>query len=111
MVLVRITKLSTSLIKRTLDIGADGVVIPWIETADELRNSFAFAHYPLRGKRGIGAEHGTCWGKAISEHIVESTEKVIIVPIIESVTAVSNIHGVLDVEGMDVFFLGLSTFR
>src|SRR6266513_3003307 len=40
--LVRITEHSISLVKRVLDIGADGIVIPWMETAEQLREAVAF---------------------------------------------------------------------
>src|SRR5712664_4900397 len=55
-VLVRVAELNAGLIKRALDIGADGIVIPWIETAEQLRQAVAFAAYPTAGVRGIGAE-------------------------------------------------------
>src|SRR3954464_4609202 len=41
--LVRIAELNIALLKRALDIGADGVVVPWIETADQLSQAIAFA--------------------------------------------------------------------
>src|SRR5277367_4007531 len=42
-VLVRIAELNIALVKRALDIGADGVVVPWIESAEQLRQAVAFA--------------------------------------------------------------------
>src|SRR5215475_14009859 len=66
--LVRIAELNAGLIKRALDIGADGVVIPWIETAEQLRQAVAFARYPPEGIRGIGAERATAWGQCIAEY-------------------------------------------
>src|SRR5882762_8445791 len=45
-VLVRVAELNLGLIKRALDIGADGVVVPWIESGEQLRQAVAFAHYP-----------------------------------------------------------------
>src|SRR6187397_910851 len=57
--LVRIAELNVALIKRALDCGADGVVIPWIETTEQLRQAVEFANYPREGLRGIGAERAT----------------------------------------------------
>ena len=54
--LVRIAELNVGLIKRALDIGADGIVIPWIESAEQLRQAVAFSRYPTEGVRGIGGE-------------------------------------------------------
>src|SRR5438874_11998961 len=47
--LVRITELNIGQIKRALDIGADGIVLPWVETAEQLRQAVAFAHSPPDG--------------------------------------------------------------
>src|SRR5580765_5447813 len=58
-VLVRIAELNAGLIKRVLDIGADGVVVPWIETVEQLNQAVAFARYPLEGLRGVGGERAT----------------------------------------------------
>src|SRR5262245_59437464 len=58
-VLVRIAELNGGAIKRVLDIGADGVVIPRVEMAGELETAVRFARYPLEGIRGIGAERAT----------------------------------------------------
>src|SRR5262245_56749139 len=74
--LVRLTEHSISLVKRALDIGADGVVIPWVETAQQLSDLVAFARYPPDGLRGIGAERATAWGQCIPQHISEANENV-----------------------------------
>src|SRR5438105_8100318 len=41
--LVRVAELNGALIKRALDIGADGVVVPWVETADQLQRALSYA--------------------------------------------------------------------
>src|ERR1044071_6859134 len=60
--LVRIAELNGGLVKRVLDIGADGVVIPWMESREQLEAAVRFARYPAEGMRGIGAERATAWG-------------------------------------------------
>src|SRR3954469_14938590 len=93
-------------IKRALDLGADGVVIPWVESAEQLREAVAFAHYPPDGVRGIGAERATCWGQCFVEHTAEANENVLVIPIIESVRGGRNIRDLLRVEGVEIFFFG-----
>src|SRR5262245_40741793 len=61
--LVRLAELNAGLVKRALDIGADGVVIPWVESAGQLEQAVRLARYPLEGLRGIGAERATAWGQ------------------------------------------------
>src|SRR5579871_412212 len=90
-VLVRVAELSVGLIKRALDIGADGVVVPWVESVEQLRQAVAFAHYPPDGLRGIGAERATCWGRCFTAHVDDANENVLVIPIVETVKAGKNI--------------------
>src|SRR5437870_9299428 len=105
-VLVRVAELNAGLIKRALDIGADGIVIPWVETAQQLKQAVAFATYPPEGVRGIGAERATGWGQCIAQHTQEANDHVLVVPIIETVTAGRNINELCHVSGPDIFFFG-----
>jgi 2-keto-3-deoxy-L-rhamnonate aldolase RhmA len=104
--LVRIAESSVGLVKRALDIGADGVVVPWIETADQLLQAKRYALYPLEGVRGIGAERATGWGESLVTHAREANDNVLVVPVIETTTARKNIDAICAVPGIDLFFLG-----
>jgi 2-keto-3-deoxy-L-rhamnonate aldolase RhmA/quercetin dioxygenase-like cupin family protein len=104
--LVRVTELNIGQIKRALDIGADGVIVPWIETAEQLRQAVAFAHYPPGGLRGMGGERATCWGRCLPEHAAEADDHVLVVPIIETVRAGKNIAEMCRVEGVELFQFG-----
>jgi 2-keto-3-deoxy-L-rhamnonate aldolase RhmA/quercetin dioxygenase-like cupin family protein len=109
-VLVRIAERSTSLTKRVLDIGADGVVIPWVETVEHLEQAVRDCRYPPEGRRGIGGERATVWGQCFAEHTAEANESVLIVPLIESVAAIPNVRAMCNVDGVDVFFFGPADF-
>jgi len=104
--LVRLAELNSGLIKRALDIGADGIVIPRVETVEELARAVAFARYPPEGVRGIGAERATAWGQALAEHAAEANDHVFVVPIIESVGAAANVPAMCQVDGVDLFQFG-----
>jgi len=105
-VLVRVSELNGAAIKRALDIGADGVVVPSINTADQLRQAVAFARYPPAGARGVGAERATAWGQCFAEHAADANECVLVVPMLETVRAKQNLDSLLAVDGVDVYFLG-----
>ena len=105
-VLVRISELNIGLIKRTLDIGADGIVIPWMETVEQLEQAVWFSHYPPNGRRGFGGERATGWGKAIAQAADQDDPNVIVMPIIESVQAKQNIDQLCKVDGIDMLFIG-----
>ena len=108
--LIRIAELNGSLIKRALDCGADGVVVPWIETAEQLREAVSWARYPLQGLRGIGGERATAWGEASAQHTAEANDNVLVVPIIETVKTALHLGGLLRVEGVELFWFGPADF-
>jgi 2-keto-3-deoxy-L-rhamnonate aldolase RhmA len=108
--LVRIAELNGGLIKRALDIGADGVVVPWVESAEQLRQAIAFARYPTEGVRGIGAERATAWGQALAQHTAEANEHVLVVPIIETVRTVAEVPAMCAVDGAELFYFGPADF-
>ncbi|MFT7639428.1 MAG: 2-keto-3-deoxy-L-rhamnonate aldolase RhmA/quercetin dioxygenase-like cupin family protein [Pirellulaceae bacterium] len=109
-VLVRLAERSTSLTKRALDIGADGIIIPWVETAEELEEAIRDCRYPTEGRRGIGGERATAWGQCLAEHTSDANEHVLVVPLIESVAAIPNVPAMCELDGTDVFFFGPADF-
>src|SRR3954451_7580516 len=108
--LVRVAELNSGLIKRALDIGADGVVVPWIESAEQLQQAVAYARYPLPGVRGIGAERATCWGQCLVEHTAEANDHVLVVPILETVRTVAQVPAMCRVDGVELLFFGPADF-
>ena len=109
-VLVRIAERSTILSKRALDIGADGIMIPWMEKVEEVEEAVRDCRYPPEGRRGIGGERATAWGQCLSEHAAEANENVLIVPLIESIAAIPNVATMCKVDGIDLFFFGPADF-
>jgi len=104
--LVRLAELNVGLVKRALDIGADGVVIPWVESAEQLLQAVQFARYPTEGVRGIGAERATAWGQALAEHAAEANEHVFVVPIVETVRGGQALPEMLAIDGVELFWFG-----
>jgi 2-keto-3-deoxy-L-rhamnonate aldolase RhmA/quercetin dioxygenase-like cupin family protein len=109
-VLVRLAERSTALTKRALDIGADGVVIPWVSTVEQVQEAIRDCRYPPEGRRGIGGERATVWGQCLDQHTSESNENVLVVPLIESVEAMTHVEAMCKVDGTEVFFFGPADF-
>ncbi|WP_422927155.1 aldolase/citrate lyase family protein [Singulisphaera sp. PoT] len=105
-VLVRLAERNAGLIKRALDIGADGVVIPWVESAEQLIEAQRFSRYPPEGLRGIGAERATGWGQCFEEHAREANDHVLVVPIIETARTFEQVPAMSRVDGSEIFFFG-----
>jgi 2-keto-3-deoxy-L-rhamnonate aldolase RhmA/quercetin dioxygenase-like cupin family protein len=109
-VLVRLAERSTTLTKRALDIGADGIVIPWVESVQDLEEAVRDCRYPTAGRRGIGGERATAWGQCLAEHTAEANEHLFVIPLIESVAAIPHVEAMCQVEGVDLFFFGPADF-
>ena len=109
-ILVRISEIQRGLIKRIMDVGADGIVVPHVRTAAELAEAVSFAKYPPEGTRGIGAERATRWGKGIGQCVPRANENSIVVAMMETVEAGDAIDEILDVPGVDAMFFGLHDY-
>src|SRR5688500_14040274 len=104
--LVRIAEQNVGVVKRVLDIGADGVVVPWVESAALLEESVASAMYPPAGKRGIGAERATCWGRCFTNSVTEANDHVLVIPIIETVAGGGDVEAICRVPGTEIIWIG-----
>ena len=109
-IIVRIAERSTALSKRALDIGADGIMIPWMESMEEVQKAVSDCNYPPEGRRGIGGERATAWGQCLKEHTAEANENVLVIPMIESIDAVPNVANMCKVDGVEIFFFGPADF-
>jgi len=106
--IVRVSGANPKEILRTLDVGAAGIQVPQINTAEEARIAVDAAKYPPVGSRGVAfsnraAGYGFFGGEA---HLAASNEKTVVVTHIETAEAVKNLDEMLAVEGIDVMFIG-----
>lgn len=94
-------------LKRVLDVGAEAVLIPSIDTADDARAAVAACLYPPRGRRGTAASsvRASSYGMA-ADYIATCADNLLIACQIESARAVENIDAILAVEGIDLLFIG-----
>jgi 2-keto-3-deoxy-L-rhamnonate aldolase RhmA len=107
---IRVVERDTGHIKRALDIGADGVILPWMESAEQIREAVKDCRYPPEGRRGIGGERATAWGQCFAEHTAAANENVFVIPLIESVRAMPNLAEMCAVEGTEIFLIGPADF-
>ena len=93
-------------IKRLLDMGADGVIVPHINSAEEARQAVAACKYPPLGIRGTGPRRPSRYGLAEKEYLAEANAATIVVIMIETVDVVQDFDAVLAVEGLDACMVG-----
>jgi 2-keto-3-deoxy-L-rhamnonate aldolase RhmA len=104
--LVRVPTLDEAWIKRALDAGADGIIVPQVGHVEQAERSVRFAHYPPKGTRGLGTARANRYGLALAEHLRTVSEQVTVVVQAETADAVRNIEGIARVPGLDAVFVG-----
>jgi 2-dehydro-3-deoxyglucarate aldolase len=103
---VRARENDTLAIRQALDLGARGVIVPLINTAEEAEAAVRAAKYPPRGERGYGFCRANDHGSRFGEYVKTANEDVAVVVMIESRLGVENIESILEVDGVDGIFLG-----
>ncbi len=93
-------------IKKALDTGADGIVIPQVNTAEEARRAVAACKYPPAGTRGAGVARAHDYGLALGGYLARANESIAIIAQIEHIDAVANLDEILTVPGIDCLFVG-----
>ena len=105
-VLVRVPALASDTIKRCLDIGVHGLIVPLVRNAEDLREAFRYALYPPSGIRAIGGERATRWGLQKDEYLNTANEETMVIPLIETAEASRDIGNILKVPGLQTVFFG-----
>lgn len=93
-------------IKRALDIGCDGVLVPQVKTAEEARLAVAAAKYPPRGIRSVGIARAQQYGLTLQDCVTSANDRVTVMLQIEHIDAVPHINDILSVDGVDAVIVG-----
>ncbi len=105
--LVRVTGVGTGFIKPVLDAGADGIVVPQIRSAEEVRAVVADCRYPPRGRRGLGPRVSVNYGRTPTTDYVRFADQNLFVSIqVETAEAVESIDDIVAVDGLDSIVIG-----
>ncbi|GAB4029674.1 HpcH/HpaI aldolase family protein [Spirosoma gilvum] len=103
---VRVDCNDQTIIKRVLDTGPDGIIIPNVNTPEEAQKAIKFTKYPPLGERGIGLARAQGYGLTLGSYVKTANDNVATIFMIEHITAVQNIHEILKVEGLDAVIIG-----
>lgn len=105
---LRIASLQPHLALRALDIGGMGLHIPTVNTVEEARESVSVCKYAPLGRRGLAgvraARYGLC--ESLSDYCRNANEQTMVIIHIEEMDAIRNLDTMLEVEGIDVYYLG-----
>jgi len=104
--LVRVSKNEEVIIKRVLDMGADGIIVPMVSSKADALQAVEYAKYPPQGKRGVGLYRASNYGVSFEEYKKWVDEELVIIAQIEHIDAVNNIDEIIQVEGIDGTIIG-----
>lgn len=105
--LVRVPTSDVGMIKRVLDTGAEGLIVPQVRSADEVRQVAAACRYAPQGDRGFGPRRSCDFGRRpLADYLAESNEHLFVAVQIEHVDAWENLDDILAVDGIDSIVIG-----
>ncbi|AZG11151.1 2-dehydro-3-deoxyglucarate aldolase [Pigmentiphaga sp. H8] len=105
-VLARVPATTPDYLKRCLDMGVDGVLLPLVNSAEEMRTGLRYGKYPPQGIRGIGGERALRWGLRMDEYLATANEETMVIPLIETVHAIEAAADILAVPDLPAIFFG-----
>lgn len=101
----RVNQNVQAMIYRTLDRGAQGIVVPHVNTAEEARNVVEGGKFAPLGNRGM---YTSRQGFGVSDYFHVANDHTLLVVLIEDIVAVRNLEAILEVDHIDVFFVAPS---
>lgn len=105
---VRLTSNASDHFKMALDLGAQGVVVPFIQSSDDAEHAVRYCRYPPVGERGVGPLRASNYYRQLDEYVREANDEILLATQIETVQSVENLRSILSVGGVDAIFIGPS---
>jgi 2-dehydro-3-deoxyglucarate aldolase len=93
-------------IKRALDAGAAGIIVPQVNTAAQAREIVACAKYPPLGRRGVGVARANGYGYDVGGHVARANDETAVIVQAEHIESVRNIEDIAQTPGLDAIFVG-----
>ena len=93
-------------IKRVLDLGAEGIIVPQVNTAEHAAKIVQWSKYTPMGSRGVGLARAQGYGMKFAEYVQSANERVAVIVQAEHIEAVRNIESIAAVPGIDAVLIG-----
>lgn len=104
--LVRVGENNPTIIKRVMDAGAHGVIVPMVNTKDDAVKAVDSVRYPPMGKRGVGLARAQGYGLEFDRYKEWVNKESVIIVQIEHIEAIKNLEEILRVDGVDGSIIG-----
>ncbi len=104
--LVRLTSNNANQIKRVMDAGAHGIIVPMVNSSEEALKAVKSTRYAPHGIRGVGLARAQGYGTSFENYISWQEDQAIVIVQIESIDAVDNLEEIFSVDGVDGYIIG-----
>ncbi len=104
--LVRVGINDQLLIKKALDIGAQGIVVPLVNSAEEAERAVSYAMYPPSGVRGAAGTRASRYGMNLGNYLRGANRDLVVAVQLETTRAISSAEEILATRGVDIGFVG-----
>jgi 2-dehydro-3-deoxyglucarate aldolase len=104
--LVRVASCDETAIKKVLDLGAHGIIVPQVNSASQAADVVRFARYAPAGTRGVGLARAHGYGFRFAEYVASANDQIVVVVQAEHRDAVEDIEAFCRVAGVDAVLLG-----
>jgi len=94
------------IIKRVLDAGADGIIVPMIKSKEEAQELVNHVYYPPLGKRGVGLSRAQDYGLGFDKYQETLKNDIVVIAQIEHIDAINNLEEILSIEEIDSTLIG-----
>lgn len=110
--LARVPEGAHHYIKRVLDAGAMGIVVPMVDTVEQAKTAIAAAYYPPTGNRSVGGGmHSMNFGASAADYYNQANDNILVVLQTESPRGVENAEAIYSLPGVDAIFIGPNDLR
>jgi 2-keto-3-deoxy-L-rhamnonate aldolase RhmA len=103
---VRVGENNARIIKRVLDAGADGIIVPSVSSKEEAIKAVNAVKYPPLGTRGVGLARAQSYGFDFENYRDNKTKDIKLIVQIEHINAVKELESIINVDGIDGTFIG-----
>ena len=104
--MVRLTSNDSDQIKRVMDAGAMGIIIPMIKNAKDVKKAINSIYYPPKGSRSVGLAGAQDYGEGLQGYLTKLKSQAVIIIQIEHIDAVDNLEEIFSIKGIDGYLIG-----
>ncbi len=104
--LVRLSSIDKDQIKRVLDSGAEGLIVPMVNSFEDASRAVRYSIYPPKGERSFGLARAHGYGTKFKEHVQENLNNTVIIVQIEHIDALKDLKRILSIKEVDAYMIG-----